>query len=80
MAVPERKTAIKNADMAEEMQQDAVDCATQVDTFIQNICGGWGKLSCWWLLTGGGYERGMRAVLDRYIFILSCDLWLSYIM
>ena len=40
MAVPERKTAIKNADMAEEMQQDAVDCATQVDTFIQNICGG----------------------------------------
>ena len=26
----ERKAVIKNADMSEEMQQDAVDCATQV--------------------------------------------------
>lgn len=25
----ERKAVIKNADMSEEMQQDAVDCATQ---------------------------------------------------
>lgn len=25
----DRKAVIKNADMAEEMQQDAVDCATQ---------------------------------------------------
>lgn len=25
----ERKAVIKNADMGEEMQQDAVDCATQ---------------------------------------------------
>ena len=28
----ERKAVIKNADMAEDMQQDAVDCATQVCT------------------------------------------------
>ena len=26
----DRKAVIKNADMAEDMQQDAVDCATQV--------------------------------------------------
>ena len=26
----ERKAVIKNADMAEDMQQDAVECATQV--------------------------------------------------
>lgn len=25
----ERKAVIKNADMSEEMQQDAIDCATQ---------------------------------------------------
>ena len=25
----DRKAVIKNADMSEEMQQDAVDCATQ---------------------------------------------------
>ena len=82
MAVPERKTAIKNADMAEEMQQDAVDCATQVDTFIQNICGGWDKLSCWWLLTGGGDEREVQweRFWNSYIFTFPCDLWLSYIM
>ena len=29
MANPDRKAVIKNADMAEDMQQDAVDCATQ---------------------------------------------------
>ena len=27
----DRKAVIKNADMSEEMQQDAVDCATQVN-------------------------------------------------
>jgi dynein light chain LC8-type len=26
----ERKAVIKNADMSEEMQADAIDCATQV--------------------------------------------------
>ena len=31
----ERKAVIKNADMSEDMQQDAVDCATQVR--CQNI-------------------------------------------
>ena len=29
----ERKAVIKNADMAEDMQQDAVECATQVNSF-----------------------------------------------
>ena len=28
----ERKAVIKNADMSEDMQQDAIDCATQVET------------------------------------------------
>ena len=32
----DRKAVIKNADMSEEMQQDAVDCATQVQMFIIN--------------------------------------------
>ena len=32
----DRKAVIKNADMSEEMQQDAVDCATQVKTSTQN--------------------------------------------
>ena len=26
----ERKAVIKNADMSEDMQQDSIDCATQV--------------------------------------------------
>ena len=30
----DRKAVIKNADMSEEMQQDAVDCATQVWTLL----------------------------------------------
>ena len=30
MSAAERKSAIKNADMSEEMQQDAVECASQV--------------------------------------------------
>ena len=31
----ERKAVIKNADMSEDMQQDAIDCATQVTTVVQ---------------------------------------------
>ena len=34
MAGAERKAVIKNADMAEDMQQDAVECATQVSTLV----------------------------------------------
>ncbi len=30
LKMADRKAVIKNADMSEEMQQDAVDCATQV--------------------------------------------------
>ena len=30
----ERKAVIKNADMSEDMQQDAVECATQVSFII----------------------------------------------
>jgi len=30
LKMSDRKAVIKNADMSEEMQQDAVDCATQV--------------------------------------------------
>jgi dynein light chain LC8-type len=29
MATADRKAVIKNADMAEEVQQDAIDCANQ---------------------------------------------------
>lgn len=36
----DRKAVIKNADMSEEMQQDAVDCATQaLEKFnIEKVC------------------------------------------
>lgn len=36
----ERKAVIKNADMSEEMQQDAVDCATQaLEKYnIEKVC------------------------------------------
>ena len=33
----DRKAVIKNADMSEEMQQDAVDCATQVGRGIFSL-------------------------------------------
>ena len=32
----ERKAVIKNADMAEDMTQDAIDCATQVRCRLQD--------------------------------------------
>ena len=44
----DRKAVIKNADMSEEMQQDAVDCATQalekyniekdIAAYIKKVC------------------------------------------
>ena len=34
----ERKAVIKNADMSEDMQQDAIDCATQVLLFVNLRC------------------------------------------
>ena len=33
----ERKAVIKNADMSEDMQQDAVDCATQVKSDFKTL-------------------------------------------
>jgi hypothetical protein len=33
----DRKAVIKNADMSEEMQQDAVDCATQVSQGLKGL-------------------------------------------
>ncbi len=33
----DRKAVIKNADMSEEMQQDAVDCATQVSQRLKRL-------------------------------------------
>jgi hypothetical protein len=49
MAGTERKAVIKNADMSEDMQQDAVDCASQalekyniekdIAAFIKKVCG-----------------------------------------
>lgn len=45
----DRKAVIKNADMSEDMQQDAVDCATQamekyniekdIAAYIKKVCG-----------------------------------------
>ena len=40
----ERKAVIKNADMSEDMQQDAIDCATQVSRAYLQLskrCQGW---------------------------------------
>ena len=35
----DRKAVIKNADMSEEMQQDAVDCSTQVSEILSFVLG-----------------------------------------
>ena len=35
----DRKAVIKNADMSEEMQQDAVDCSTQVSEILRFVLG-----------------------------------------
>ena len=34
----DRKAVVKNADMSEDMQQEAVDVATQVQTLDARIC------------------------------------------
>lgn len=34
----DKHAVIKNADMSEEMQQEAVDCASQVCTHFMLIC------------------------------------------
>ena len=47
----DRKAVIKNADMSEEMQQDAVDCATQVWTLLTQ------KLKYSWILGVVRYQR-----------------------
>lgn len=43
----ERKAVIKNADMSEEMQQDAVDCATQaLEKYnIEKVCSAFDEFS-----------------------------------
>lgn len=48
----DRKAVIKNADMSEEMQQDAVDCATQaLEKFNIEKVGFNHLLFCNWSLT-----------------------------
>lgn len=44
----DRKAVIKNADMSEEMQQDAVDCATQaLEKYnIEKVCKYVSVISC----------------------------------
>ena len=39
----DRKAVIKNADMSEEMQQDAVDCSTQVSEILSFVLSEFGK-------------------------------------
>lgn len=45
----DRKAVIKNADMGEEMQQDAVDCATQaLEKYnIEKVSLNYQLLCCW---------------------------------
>lgn len=46
----DRKAVIKNADMSEEMQQDAVDCATQAlekyNIEKVSVTSGWVEVLC----------------------------------
>lgn len=50
----DRKAVIKNADMSEEMQQDAVDCATQAlekyNIEKVSVTSGWSLDVCWFWL------------------------------
>lgn len=41
----ERKAVIKNADMSEDMQQDAIDCATQVTQLLHFFPERWSSRS-----------------------------------
>lgn len=50
----ERKAVIKNADMSEDMQQDAVDCASQA-LEKYNI----EKVRSWFCRLRLAYEKGM---------------------
>lgn len=64
----ERKAVIKNADMSEDMQQDAVDCASQVRLCVgdgrEGVEGGrrafyfgtWARVGC--VLRGGVWMAG----------------------
>lgn len=49
----DRKAVIKNADMGEEMQQDAVDCATQaLEKYNIEKVGGGAQLVLWQISHG----------------------------
>lgn len=69
----ERKAVIKNADMSEDMQQDAVECATQalekyniekdIAAFIKKVGGHTHARELRWA-TGNGTEQGHRMFLS----------------
>ena len=54
----ERKAVIKNADMSEDMQQDAVDCASQVGGLAGGWCIGAG-VALWSAVAGLGLAYGL---------------------
>ena len=45
-AMPPYQAVIKNADMAEDMQQDAIDCATQA---LEKLLGEENAAGWWWI-------------------------------
>lgn len=54
-AMTDRKAVIKNADMSEDMQQDAIDCATQaLEKFVPSFC------ACRWLSRTDRIAGGTR--------------------
>lgn len=58
----ERKAVIKNADMSEDMQQDAIDSATQVRTLPEKKNGGPHR---WRKKARRGMGRGVAEVAGR---------------
>ena len=73
----DRKAVIKNADMSEEMQQDAVDCATQalekyniekdIAAYIKKVCEKYSAKPRWPIHT---CERFLIEVFEKYLLTL----------
>ena len=68
----DRKAVIKNADMSEEMQQDAVDCATQALEKYNIEKGEWFRVIFWQVFQEGlsCYVKGLRCGRKKFH-----DLW-----
>lgn len=77
----DRKAVIKNADMSEDMQQDAVDCATQamekyniekdIAAYIKKVRQDGSKWSCV-KLTSVAHDLQIQSLFYSHLFLVLC--------